>query len=74
MLKLQLKFHTESVDCWEVFILYLAYLPVWNTSEDCSDSLTKVYLDINSFQDSALEEFNSEVELKEFMTTLDFPE
>ena len=54
--------------------MYLAYLPVWNTSEDCSDSLTKVYLDINSFQDSALEEFNSEVELKEFMTTLDFPE
>ena len=28
LLKLQLKFHTVSVDCWEVFILYLAYLPV----------------------------------------------
>ena len=69
-----MKFCTVSIDCWEVFILYLPYLPVQNRLEDCSNLSTKVSLGINSFEDSALEEVNSEIELKKFMTTLGYLE
>ena len=54
--------------------MYLPYLSVHNTLEGCSNLLTKVSLDINSFKDIVLEEINSEVELKEFMTTVGFLE
>ena len=46
----------------------LSYLLVQNTLEGCSNLSTKVSLDINSIEDSALQEINSEVELKEFIT------
>ena len=39
------KFCTVEVDCSEVFILYLPYLPGQNTSKGCSYLLTKVSLD-----------------------------
>ena len=54
--------------------MYLPYLPVQNKLECCSNLLTRVSLDINSFEDFALEEINSEVELKNFMTTVGFLE
>ena len=62
------------VDSWEVFTLYLPYLPVQNKLEGRSNLSTKVSLDINSFEDFVLEEINLEVELKEFMTTVGFLE
>ena len=74
LLKSELKFCTVSVDCSEVFVLYLPYLSVQNTFESCSNLSAKVSLDINSFEDSLLEEINSEIELREFMTTLGFTE
>ena len=46
--------------------MYLSYLSVKNTLEGRSNLSTKVSLDINSFEDSALGEISSEVELKEF--------
>ena len=54
--------------------MYLPFLPVQNTLQGCSNLSTKVSLCINLFEDSLLEEINSEVELKEFMTTLGFLE
>ena len=47
---------------------------VLNTLEGCSNLSAKVSLDINSFEDFVLEEINSEVELKDFMTTVGFLE
>lgn len=44
--------------------MYLPYLPVQNILEGCSNLPIKVSPDINSFEDSAVEESNSEVELK----------
>ena len=52
----------------------LSYFPVQNSLEGWCNLSTKVSLDINSFEDSVLEEINSEIELKEFMTTLGFLE
>ena len=52
----------------------MPYLPVQNTLEGCCNLSTKVFLGINSFEDFVLEEINSEVELKEFMTTVGFLE
>ena len=54
--------------------MYLPYLTVQNTLEGCSNLSTKVSLDINSFEDFVLEEINSEVELKEFITMVGFLE
>ena len=54
--------------------MYLLYLPVQDTLEGCSNLSTKISLYIDSFEDSPLEEINSEVELKEFMTILGFLE
>ena len=69
LLKSDLNFCTVSVDCWYVFTLHLPYLPVQSVSESCSNLWTKGSLDINSVEDFVLEEINSEVELKQFMTT-----
>ena len=68
--------HTKTI-CRQFVILALkglSYLPVQNSLDGCYNLSTKVSLDINSFEDSALEEINSEIELKEFMTTLGFLE
>ena len=54
--------------------MYLPYLPVQNTLEGCSNLSTKVSLYINSFEDFILEEIDSEVELKDCMTTVGFLE
>ena len=49
--------------------MYLLYLLVQNILKGCSNLSTEVLLDINSFENLALEEINSEFELKEFMIT-----
>ena len=69
-----MNFCTVLVDCCEVLVLYLPYLPVQNTIEGCCILSTKVSLHINSFEDFVLEEINSEVQLKEFIVTVGFLE
>ena len=65
-----MKFCTASLDCWEIFKLYLPYLPVQDTLESCCNLSIKVSLDINTFEDPVLEEINLEIDLNEFMLIL----
>ena len=54
--------------------MYLPCLPVQNTLEGSSNLSIKFSPDINPFEDFVLEGINLEVQLKEFMTTVDFLE
>ena len=56
-----------------IYIL-LTILTCTKRIKDYSNLSVKVSLDINSFEDSVLEEINSEVKLKELMITLGFLE
>ena len=63
-----------SADLLRGIYILLTILTCTKRIKDYSNLSVKVSLDINSFEDSVLEEINSEVKLKELMITLGFLE